>query len=66
MNIQEIFLNSPREIKMQSLKDALQQNNIEFFWGLSKILIEAPLNGGGLECEIIEQIHREYLDEFNV
>lgn len=57
----KMILNFPREIKIQCLKDALLQDNFGAFMGLSKILLDAPLNAGGLESEIIEQIHQEYL-----
>ena len=58
---QQMILNFPREIKIQCLKDALTQDKIGVFLGLSKILLDAPLNAGGLESEIIEQIHSEHL-----
>ncbi|MFA5395153.1 MAG: hypothetical protein WC346_03960 [Methanogenium sp.] len=57
----EMILNFPREIKIQCLKDALAQGEFGVFLGLSKILLDAPLNVGGLESEVIEQIHKEYL-----
>lgn len=58
---QQMILNFPREIKIQCLKDALAQDKFGVFLGLSKILLDAPLNAGGLESEIIEQIHQEHL-----
>lgn len=57
-----MILNFPREIKIQCLKDALKQGKTGIFFGLSKILLDAPLNEGGLETEIIEAIHQEYLN----
>lgn len=62
---QQMILNFPRELKIQCLKDALKEDNFGIFLGLSKILLEAPLNEGGLETEIIEQIHQEYLQKTN-
>ena len=63
MNEKELILNFPKDIKIQCLKDALEQDNISMFFGLSKILLDAPINEGGLETEIIEQIHNEYLNK---
>lgn len=61
---QQMILNLPRELKIQCLKDALAQDNIGAFLELSKIFLDAPLNAGGLETEIIEQIHQEHLQNF--
>ena len=58
----QFVLNLPKKIKIQCLKDALEQNNSRVFFGLSKILLDAPLNRGGLESEIIEQIHNEHIN----
>lgn len=58
---QQMILNLPKEIKIQCLKDALAQDKFGVFLGLTKILLDAPLNAGGLESEIIEQIHQEHL-----
>ena len=58
---QQMILNFPREIKIQCLKDALALDKFGVFLGLSKILLDAPLNAGGLESEVIEQIHKEHL-----
>lgn len=57
----QMILNFTRDIKIKLLKDSLDQENIGIFLSLSKILLDAPLNSGGLESEIIESIHNEYL-----
>jgi len=57
----EIILGFPKEAKIQILKDMLEQNKFGLFLSFSNILLEAPLNEGGLETEIIESIHNEYL-----
>lgn len=58
---QQMILNFPREIKIKCLKDALAQDKFGVFIGLSKILLDAPLSAGGLESEVIKQIHQEHL-----
>lgn len=58
----DLILNFPKNIKIQLLRDALKQGNIGIFFGLSKILLDAPITKGGIESEIIEQIHQEYLN----
>lgn len=59
----KLILGFPKDIKIQTLKDALENNRLDIFMGLSKILLDAPLNAGGLESEIIEQIHQEHIEK---
>lgn len=66
MNKKELILNFPREIKIQTLRDALKQNKLNIYLGLTTILLNAPINKGGLESEIIEQIFTEYLNNNKV
>lgn len=63
MSETEMILNFPKEIKIRCLQEALAQDNFAMFFGLSRILLDAPLNKGGLETEIIEQIHKDYMDK---
>lgn len=62
----EMILRFPRECKIQCLKDALEQDKFGIFMGLSKILLDAPINAGGLETEIIEQIHNDHLKKHGI
>jgi len=59
----KLILGFPKEIKIQTLKDALEQDELGIFFGLSQILLEAPISEGGLETEVIEQIHQEHLNK---
>jgi hypothetical protein len=59
----QMILNFPREIKINLLKDALKEGEVGIFLQLSKILLDAPLNQGGIESDVIESIHQEYLDK---
>lgn len=59
--MKEIILNLPRESKIEILKDALKKEKFGIFFELSKILMDAPLNKGGLESEVIVKIHNENL-----
>ena len=62
MTKKELILNFPREIKIETLKDALKQDKLDVYLGLAKILLDAPIKAGGLETEIIEEIFSEYLN----
>jgi hypothetical protein len=59
----QMILNFPREIKINLLKDALKEGEVGIFLQLSNILLDAPLNQGGIESDVIESIHQEYLDK---
>ena len=65
MTNEQMILKFPREIKIHVLKAALEQDNFGVFLGLSKILLDAPISEGGLESEIIEKIHQEYIQKEN-
>ena len=62
-NLDKIILKFPREAKLRLLKDALKEDRFGIFLGLSKILLDAPINEGGVETEVIDAIHKEHLDE---
>ena len=62
----EVILCFKRELKIQCLKDALEQDKFGIFMSLSQILLDAPLNEGGLETEIIEQIHNDHLKKHGI
>jgi len=55
-----MILSFPREIKLGILKDALREDKFDVFLQLSKILLDAPLNMGGIESEIIDAIYEEF------
>ncbi len=56
MQIKEVILNLPYQTKIETLEDALKENNFGVFFGLAKILLDAPLSEGGVSTEDIEAI----------
>lgn len=60
MTTLNFILRFPKEIKIQCLKDALVEDKIGIFIGLSKILLDATIKEGGLCTEIIEGIYNKY------
>lgn len=63
MDKNKMILGFPREKKIDLLRDALDQGEYGIFFGLSKILLDAPISEGGIESEVIEQVHKEYLEK---
>ncbi len=62
----EMILRFPREIKIQCMKDALEQNNFGMFVSLSRVFLDAPLNAGGIETETIEKIYNDHLNSHGI
>ena len=62
----DMILSFPREVKIKCLQDALEQDKFGIFFQLSKILLDAPINKGGLETELIEKIHNEHLAKHGI
>ena len=42
------------------LEDALKENKFDIFMSLSRILLDAPLNKGGLDTEIVRDIFKKH------
>jgi hypothetical protein len=42
------------------LEDALREDRFEIFKTLSKVLLDAPLNKGGIPTEVVEEIFKKY------
>ena len=53
-----LSLNRKKQIKM--LEDALKEGRFDIFRELSKILLDAPLDKGGLPTEVIEGMFKKY------
>ena len=54
------ILSIPKDKKIRMLKDALNEDRFDIFMNLSKLWLNLPLNKGGLETEIVEQIFKKY------
>ena len=42
------------------LEDALREDRFDIFKTLSKVLLDAPLDKGGIPTEVVEQIFKNY------
>ncbi len=58
--MQSFLLSLDRKRKIRMLEDALKEDKWSIFKEFSKILLDAPVNEGGLETEVIEGIFRRY------
>ena len=53
-----LSLDRKRQIKM--LEDALKEDRFDVFKTLSKILLDAPLNKGGIPTEVVSEVFKKY------
>ena len=58
--MKNFLLGIPKEKQIRMLEDALRENKFNIFIELSKILLDAPLNKGGLESEIVRGIFEKH------
>ena len=58
--MESFLLSLDRKRKIRMLEDALKEDKWSIFKEFSKILLDAPVNEGGLETEVIEGIFRRY------
>ena len=65
MTEREFILKMPKESKIDCLQAALREKEFGIFLGLSRILLDAPLNEGGLETEIILDIYNKNFNDIS-
>jgi|TARA_R110002020_G_scaffold150401_1_gene327057 hypothetical protein len=58
--MKNFLLTIPKEKQVRMLEDSLRENKFSIFLELSKILLDAPLNKGGLESEIVRGIFEKH------
>jgi hypothetical protein len=58
--MESFLLSLDRKRKIRMLEDALKEDKWTIFKEFSKILLDAPVNEGGLETEVVEGIFRRY------
>jgi hypothetical protein len=56
----EWFLSLPEETKLDVLEASLKENKFGVFMSMTKILLEAPIQNGGISTEKIESIRKKY------
>ena len=56
----EWFLSLPKETKLDILEDSLKENKFGIFMALTKVLLDAPIQGGGISTEEIEEVRKKY------
>ena len=52
----EFVLAQPREVKLELMLEFVKEGQMANWFELSKILLDAPINEGGIESEVLEDI----------
>ena len=55
------ILGCPKQIKLDTLKAALEKKEFGIFFGMTKILLETPITEGGISSDEINAIHEQYI-----
>jgi len=58
--MEDWFLSLPEDEKVRLLRSSLEENNFNIFLQLAKILLDAPIQDGGMSTEKIEKIRCEF------
>tara|TARA_R110001583_G_scaffold25612_1_gene92636 strand:- start:839 stop:1027 length:189 start_codon:yes stop_codon:yes gene_type:complete len=58
--MKNLLLEIPKEKQIRMLEDALIENKFSIFMEMSRIFLDAPLNKGGLETEIVRDIYKKH------
>ena len=56
----EWFFSLPKETKLDILEDSLKENKFGIFLAMTKVLLDAPIQGGGISTEEIEEVRKKY------
>jgi len=62
--MEKFLLSLDRKRKIRMLEDALREDKWSIFKSLSKVLLDTPLNEGGLETEEVHRIFRKYQKQY--
>lgn len=58
--MENFLLSLDRKKQIKMLQDALREDRFDIFKALSKVLLDAPLDKGGVPTEVIEEIFKTY------
>ena len=58
--MENFLLSLDRKKQIKMLEDALSEDRFDIFKNLSKILLDAPLDKGGLPTDAVSEIFKKY------
>ena len=58
--MENFLLSLDREKQIKMLEDALKEDRFDIFTSLSKVLLDATLDEGGMPTELIEELFKKH------
>ena len=58
--MESFLLSLDRKKQIKMLEDALKEDRFDIFKTLSKVLLDAPLDKGGVPTEVVSEIFKKY------
>jgi hypothetical protein len=58
--MENFLLSLDRKKKIKMLEDALLEDRFDIFKNLSKVLLDAPIEKGGLPTDVVSEIFKKY------
>ena len=58
--MENFLLSLDREKQIKMLEDALKEDRFDIFKTLSKVLLDAPLDKGGVPTEDVQRVFKRY------
>ena len=58
--MESFLLSLDRKKQIKMLEDALKEDRFDIFKTLSKVLLDAPLDKGGVSTDVVSEIFRRY------
>ena len=58
--MENFLLSLDRKKQIKMLEDALKEDRFDIFKTLSKVLLDAPLDKGGIPTDVVSEIFKKY------
>ena len=58
--MESFLLSLDRKKQIKMLEDALKEDRFDIFKTLSKVLLDAPLDKGGIPTDVVSEIFKKY------
>lgn len=58
--MENFLLSLDRRKQIKMLEDALKEDRFDIFKTLSKVLLDAPLDKGGIPTDVVSEIFKKY------
>ena len=64
MSLEKLILTLPKESKLEMLKHFLANKDLDTFFAVEKILLNAGVNEGGLETDVLKDLFKKEMGQY--